>query len=274
MLRDKTVTGSTEFLGTIRYTAPEVLEGAKPAAESDVYSLGTVFYQLLYGKPIQPGDILFTKQIIEIVSAEIEFPTGPNRFGPHPSAAHVVLEGVCRVVARPRTGEVPSAKAISQALRDGVRAATSRDALCKTVERLIRENAEKWFSLPRQPLTAFADYLAFRVVRELDEANAIALLHDPRAELIEQNPHYLALATELMPNATDYLKLPREERANLLQSLIHNRGEFTQYLGDGRESRSRRSAVFMGLIKDYLAVESDPDLLSRLQSIKPINLPE
>ncbi len=274
VLRDETVTGSTEFLGTIRYTAPEVLKGAKPTAESDVYSLGTVFYQLLYGKPIQRGDILFTKLIIEIVSAEIEFPTGPNRFGSYPSAAHVVLEGVCRLMLDREPVKRLSAKAISQALQDGVRATTSRDALCKTVARLIRENAEKWFSLPRRPLTSFADYLASRVVRELDEANAIALLHDPRAGLIEENPRYLALATEPMPNATDYLKLPSEERANLLQILIQNRRKFTQYLGEGRESRSTSWAVFMDLIKHYLAVESDPDLCGLLQSIKPISLPE
>lgn len=42
-------TGS--IVGTWLYLAPEALRGAPPSVTGDIYSLGTVFYELLYGKP-------------------------------------------------------------------------------------------------------------------------------------------------------------------------------------------------------------------------------
>jgi serine/threonine protein kinase len=43
------------LLGTIRYTAPEQLEGARAAAQADVYSLGALFHEMLSGQPLFPG---------------------------------------------------------------------------------------------------------------------------------------------------------------------------------------------------------------------------
>src|SRR5262249_13306721 len=154
-------------------------EGVKPATASDVYSLGTVFYQLLYGKPMQPENVLFSTQVINIVRSKIIFPTEPNRFGPHSSVEHVVLEGVCRTMLDRDPRRRPSAKAISQSFGNVTRVSKLHDELLKSVEHLIRQNAKSWFSPARQPITAFADYLAFRVVKAIDEDDALALLRQP-----------------------------------------------------------------------------------------------
>ena len=39
------------LLGTLRYAAPEQLQGGAPAASADVYSLGVLFHEMLCGEP-------------------------------------------------------------------------------------------------------------------------------------------------------------------------------------------------------------------------------
>ncbi|NLH39973.1 MAG: protein kinase [Elusimicrobia bacterium] len=41
------ITTQENFLGTIKYTAPEIFSKGKPTVKSDMYSLGVVFYELL-----------------------------------------------------------------------------------------------------------------------------------------------------------------------------------------------------------------------------------
>lgn len=47
---------STVYAGTIRYMAPEVLQGAPPTAASDLYSVGVIAYELLTGHPAFHGE--------------------------------------------------------------------------------------------------------------------------------------------------------------------------------------------------------------------------
>ena len=49
---EATITPSDEFLGTIRYAAPELLFGGDYDYRVDIYSAGAVFYEMLFGRPI------------------------------------------------------------------------------------------------------------------------------------------------------------------------------------------------------------------------------
>ncbi len=52
-LRDKGLT--TTLLGTDETMAPEVHEGKQYGWGADIWSLGVVFYQMLYGRPPYAG---------------------------------------------------------------------------------------------------------------------------------------------------------------------------------------------------------------------------
>jgi eukaryotic-like serine/threonine-protein kinase len=53
---DATVTQAGFVVGRPTYTAPEVWNGARADRRSDIYSLGVVLWQLLTGRPLEPGD--------------------------------------------------------------------------------------------------------------------------------------------------------------------------------------------------------------------------
>jgi serine/threonine protein kinase len=53
---DATLTQAGFVVGRPIYTAPEVWTGARADRRSDIYSLGVVLWQLLTGRPLEPGD--------------------------------------------------------------------------------------------------------------------------------------------------------------------------------------------------------------------------
>ena len=52
---DNTLTAPRTVIGTLRYTAPERLAGAKASPRSDVWALGAVLYEMLTGDPLRRG---------------------------------------------------------------------------------------------------------------------------------------------------------------------------------------------------------------------------
>lgn len=54
--RDTSVTGSTSVMGTPKYMSPEQHRRQPLTPQSDLYSLGCVFYEMLTGKPPYTGD--------------------------------------------------------------------------------------------------------------------------------------------------------------------------------------------------------------------------
>jgi hypothetical protein len=52
---DLALTDTRMVIGTLRYTAPERLAGAKASPRSDVWALGAVLYEMLTGQPLAPA---------------------------------------------------------------------------------------------------------------------------------------------------------------------------------------------------------------------------
>jgi serine/threonine-protein kinase len=56
-LSDETITQTAMVLGSARYLAPEVINGAPADARSDIYALGCVLYEMLVGNPPFSGEL-------------------------------------------------------------------------------------------------------------------------------------------------------------------------------------------------------------------------
>jgi WD40 repeat protein/serine/threonine protein kinase len=78
--RDKALTKSNEFLGTILYAAPEYLFDLDATEKSDSYSIGAVLYFMVYGHDIFRKDALFSKLTLWVHSEEVSLYV-PNREG-------------------------------------------------------------------------------------------------------------------------------------------------------------------------------------------------
>ena len=104
--------GAGSVTGTIAHTAPEVLDGARATVASDVYSLGSTFYELLAGAPafLRPGDESAIVVALRTVTEPV--PDLRPRGIPDPLAA--VVE---RAMAKAPTDRYASALALGQALQ-------------------------------------------------------------------------------------------------------------------------------------------------------------
>lgn len=74
-----TLTSSDQFLGTIRYAAPEYLFDLNASEESDTYSCGAILYFMIYGHDIFSREKLFSNVILKISSQDIAFGS-PKRY--------------------------------------------------------------------------------------------------------------------------------------------------------------------------------------------------
>ena len=108
MLSESGVTGTSAFLGTIAYVAPEQIEGRPVDAKADQYSLACLTYECLTGRPFERETDIAT------LYAHIRdpFPSVAEAVGPEPPAIDAILAraaasnlttGTHRVGTWPRT---------------------------------------------------------------------------------------------------------------------------------------------------------------------------
>jgi serine/threonine-protein kinase len=84
------------MVGTLRYMAPEQIQGEEADARSDIYSLGGVFYQMLTGRPAFEG-----KSDYAILKAQIEeMPPPPSTAAPGPGIPDWLDRAVLRALAK------------------------------------------------------------------------------------------------------------------------------------------------------------------------------
>ena len=105
-----TVTGS--FLGTPEYVPPEVVEGEKADARSDLYSLGVVFYEMVTGKRPFTGQSPF--QVLRMHTTEI--PTPPTTLAS--GLPRDLEEMILRLMAKDPSERFADAEELVIALRD------------------------------------------------------------------------------------------------------------------------------------------------------------
>src|SRR3989344_4206286 len=83
------ITQQGQFLGTVRYIAPEIVRGGKPTAQSAIFALGVIFYELLADvNPFQGANDLET--LDNIKTRTIAFPSALKSLLPQSVQAFVL----------------------------------------------------------------------------------------------------------------------------------------------------------------------------------------
>jgi tRNA A-37 threonylcarbamoyl transferase component Bud32 len=110
------VRGATAREGTPLYMSPEQLAGAEVTAQSDMYALGLVLFEVFTGRHTFPGRTL--EQMLELRSSP---PPDPKSLAPdlHPAVSRVILR--CLDVDQSR--RPPSGREVAAALPGGARLA-------------------------------------------------------------------------------------------------------------------------------------------------------
>ncbi len=106
------ITATGAFLGTPDYVAPEIIEGHGAEPRSDLYSLGTVFYELLTGQRPFSGETAFA--ILKKQCSEPATPPSQLRVG-IPAELDSIIH---RLLAKTPEGRHASAEELVVALRD------------------------------------------------------------------------------------------------------------------------------------------------------------
>src|SRR5205807_1608974 len=149
-----------QVLGTARYMSPEQARGENPAAASDVFSLGLVFYEMATGTHAFQGDSLLS--IVHAINSKI--PARPSSLNPN---IPLELEELILAMLEKEAATRPTAAEVDSALA-GAQTGPTRWHSAKFVQR--RDN------LPAQR-TPF-------IGRRAERAALQSLLLDPAVRLI------------------------------------------------------------------------------------------
>jgi serine/threonine-protein kinase len=105
------LTAQGEFVGTIDYTAPELVLGKKADARLDVYSLGCLFYECLAGEPPFPKE-----RDVEVLYAHIQDPP-PRVSAVRPDVPAALDDVIIKAMAKKPEDRFPTCGAFMDAAR-------------------------------------------------------------------------------------------------------------------------------------------------------------
>jgi serine/threonine protein kinase len=268
---EMTMTGSAEFLGTIRYAPPEVLSGESASFAGDIYSLGTVIYELLYGRAVFEEIALFSKLIVHITTQSLQFPNGPNRFTTHMSPIAVVLESICRRTLLRSPSERPSAATLTEWFVAGAAAPPFRQDLERAVFEVLKANRERWSREDGEETPSlFTDYSALALTGEMTDDDALEFMKDPSPRIIESNTAYRRLASAYLPRGREYVALPYALRSAVMRSLQEHHYDYVHAIWDEPSTWEVRDHEYIRFVSHYTDLETDTNLKEALASIQSI----
>src|SRR5207342_3572469 len=103
------ITRDGTMMGTPQYMAPEIYQGLRADARSDLWALGIVLYRMLTGRPPFAG-----ATAVDVGAAILHDPVPPLP-GTVPSRLRAVVE---RLLAKPPDERIQSAREVREALED------------------------------------------------------------------------------------------------------------------------------------------------------------
>ncbi|MCH9648776.1 MAG: serine/threonine protein kinase [Deltaproteobacteria bacterium] len=261
---ESTVTGTEQFLGTLRYAPPEVLDGARETEKSDIYSLGTVFYQILYGRPPIDDVRKFTAIITAISRGGLDWPEGEERFAQVPTLAHLLVELMSQRMCLRRPEERPTIQEVCQWLAARRRAAPLQAALIELVLAVLTEKVEEWKRERSSTAFVFVGYNARRIAEALTDEEAVRVIIGYGASVIEAREELLDCAVAFLP-FNEYAQLSKEKRHEFVDAFRSGYRPFVEWgPWDEHLERKRREGIYRRSKRELIDLESDPEILKKL----------
>jgi serine/threonine protein kinase len=254
---DLTMTSSGQFLGTIRYSAPEYLFGTEYDASSDVYSLGAVFYELLYGTPVFASHKRFSNLVRAIELEPVSFPESSDRFGRDPGIVHVVGEALARLMLQRDPAKRPSMANVRRSLMRGWRRGVAFDAINRRCATLIRTEFDS--IAPGRGNFIFHSYTSHRLLDAISDADLVTLIAGPDPGTVLRREEYQPLATQVLPENAEYVTLPLRERVQLLAAVARDRPYYFSLTQESAEANIRIEQYWR-FLESYVEVEPVPRL--------------
>ena len=193
------LTRTGAVMGSVHYIAPEVVRGRKAVPQSDVYSLGTVLYEMATGRVPFEGE---TDLAIALAHVE-QTPPAPRALNAH--LAPELERTILRSLAKSPEQRFGSAAALADELRDGTvprRTAVAAAPVAAVTQRIPSVQAARAPTPGRRaatsaapPAGAFARRAARPAQRRGAGAGVLVLLLAMAAVLIALGAGFFGLAT-------------------------------------------------------------------------------
>lgn len=268
-LDEATMTGATEFLGTIRYAAPEVLRAKSATQSSDVYSLGTVLYQLLRDERPYDDDELFSMVVASVLASPPAMSVGETLPEEGDGIVFVALEAICSRMLRSVPEERPHAHEVLGWLEDPTTSPPFVEALSELIGSLMRQNMNlaRWCGERRREPTIFNTYAAWRVASIMSGDDALRIFRTRAPEIISGNERYLEVAMALAPQDDEYKSLPRAERMALARAIKRHQKGWVHEIYDEHHTIESRDKEYKAYVDRLRAIETDEAIGTLLGSI-------
>jgi DNA-binding NarL/FixJ family response regulator len=105
------LTGEGAIVGTALYLSPEQIQGQSATVQTDLYAVGTLFYEMLTGQPPFPGETM-AGILAQIVNKPVPLPRLVN-----PAVPAAIEQVVIKLLAKEANGRYTSAQAALDALK-------------------------------------------------------------------------------------------------------------------------------------------------------------
>lgn len=120
-MHEARLTQAGAIVGTTLYLSPEQVQGQEATAQTDLYAVGALFYEMLTGQPPFGGETV-AAILAQIVHSPVPLPRQVN-----PAVPEAIEQVVVKLLAKEANGRYASAQAALEALTAASQPATTRD---------------------------------------------------------------------------------------------------------------------------------------------------
>ncbi|MGD9643767.1 MAG: protein kinase [Elusimicrobiales bacterium] len=232
------ITTGQPMLGTLRYMAPESFSGGAAAPASDIYSLGTVLYELVTLEHPFKGDT--AAAFIKAVTQDKCRP--PSKFNPglSPALAMVILKCLEKKPAE----RYKDARELADAIRLAARPKGIRTQIVNGIRGMLRQTPEEE---PKAPAQALGTEEQRRRAAQLAGEAALVYFTDFS---VDQAHHLVLEAVKLDPLSVDAHAMMAVLRSHIGDSPVMRKAG-TRMRQTAKSAPDAAARLHAGLLADY-----------------------